>query len=122
MKFPKTTFSVDVSIEPKGANPKQVEVTITEGDISDEMVIASAIAGNSPRVRFQSQVRRDGFPTGMKVEMSPAEWFGSPRARTTRELSPEELQAAAIKRAKEDGGYRAKMIADLMALDKSDEG
>lgn len=95
MKFPKSTIVVDVSLEAKGANPKPVTITILEGDVPDDVVIASALAGNSPRVRAQAQIRRDGFPPGFALEMTAAEWFGAPRARVvqTRPMTKEEMVA-----------------------------
>lgn len=118
MFFPKTTFGVDISLEPKGANPREVVVTINAGEIPDNVIVASAIAGNSPRVRFQSQIRNaKGFPPGLKVEMSAEEWFGRPRlASKPRELTAEEIRAAALKAASENADERARLIADLQAM------
>jgi len=116
MKFPKTSFTIDVSVEPKGANPKQVTINIAEGDIDDAVVIASSIGGNSPRVRVQGQIRRDGFPEGMKIDMTPAQWFGAVRTITKRELTSDEIRALALKTASENADERAKLIAELQAM------
>jgi len=116
MLFPKTSFTMDVSIEAKGANPKQVTINISEGEVPDEVVIASSIGGNSPRVRIQGQIRRDGFPEGMKVDLTPAQWFGAPRVVTKRELTSDEIRALALKTASENADERARLIAELQAM------
>ncbi len=117
MFFPKQTIVIGVSKEPKGANSVDITVNIAEGDVPDETVIASSIAGNSPRVRVQGQLRREGWDSTRTLNMSALEWFGSPRAQRNVQLTPEQIDAEVSKRAQNDAEYRKAKIAELLAME-----
>ena len=109
MKFPHTTFTLSTAVL-KNSPEQRTIVTIAEGDIDDAIVIASSVSGNSPRVKHQSNWRRNGVPPN--ANFTPIEWFGSPKQAKI----PETISQV-TERAKRDPEYLANLRKALEAFD-----
>lgn len=89
MKFSTVTFSMSTSATGNHADGIATTVTLTESDVPDEVVAASAIAGQSPRVAWGGRWRVNGTPKA--ITMPWLEWFGKPRAVLV--VTPESAEA-----------------------------
>lgn len=114
VKFGATTFTMQIAINKK-ATKMPVRVVLSDGEVPLTIVQAACCGGSSPRVNFQSKVRRNGYPIRAQdgvyeVKMSPAEWFGNPvhqqNVVVVREMTVEEL----IQRMKTDDNFRKQLL------------
>lgn len=110
MKFNDTTFTLKTAVQ-KDSEPIATRVTLTSADVPDGVVAAALVSGNSPRVKWQSNWRRNGVPR--EVTMTWAEWVGKPEAIAAPE-TPEQVLA----RAQRDPTFRARMLEMMAQLDK----
>lgn len=81
VKFPAITFTMRVAPNDKAAK-MPVRVVLSEGEVPLTIVQNACCGGSSPRVNFQSKVRRNGYPNRAsdgiyEAKMTPAEWFGN---------------------------------------------
>lgn len=93
MKFAQTTFTVQTKVT-KDGDAIATDITLLASDVPDDVVAAALIAGNSPRVHWQTGARANGVPR--KAELTWADWIGKPRrANVARPMTPEEMLAHA---------------------------
>lgn len=113
MKFAQQTFNVATKVT-KDSEAINTEITLTESDVSDDVIAAALIAGNSPRVHWQSGARANGVPK--TVTLSWSDWIGKPRRATvaTRPMTAQEMLAE----AKRDPDFAAKFAALLAAREE----
>lgn len=107
MKFAQTTFTVQTKVT-KDGDAIATDITLTESDVPDEVVLAALIAGNSPRVHWQTGARVNGVPR--KAELSWSDWIGKPRrSAVARQMTPEEM----LQHAQSNPEFAAKLQALL---------
>ncbi len=114
MKFTQLSFEMSVAASAT-TKPHNVSVTLTESDIDDTKIVECLVGGNSPRVRLQSNLRRadGGIPSTYTCTWE--EFIvgkRGPRA-TTKSMTPEQIESAAVANAKTDPAYRARLLAAL---------
>lgn len=122
MKFHTTTITITTKLG-EGSPERNTVITLTESDIGDQVVADALVSGQSPRVRYQNALRKSGkIPE--TDEMTWSEWI-VPTRKVTRvvveQMSPEQIRAEALKQASANADERAKLIAELLAMNEQDE-
>lgn len=107
MKFAQVSFTLQTKVNEK-SDAIATDITLTESDVPDEVVVAAMIAGNSPRVHWQTGARTNGIPR--KAELSWADWIGKPRrSSVARQMTPEEM----LQHAQSNPDFATKLAALL---------
>lgn len=111
MLFAKLSFDVSTKIN-KNAPDVLTRVTLTESDISADVLQNALLSGNSPRVRLQMKFRADGIPSVYETS-----WAQYLTGKTARVIVPMTVDQIAATTSKED---KAKLLAMLLA-EQADE-
>ncbi len=112
MLMKQTQFTVYTRARADVDEQTRTNVTLTESDVSDEMIANTLIGGSSPRVNQQSNWRRNGIPAN--VTMTWSEWLGKPKSVA----QPETPESIAL-RAQSDPVFLARMRDMLEQLNKA---
>lgn len=107
MKFVNHTFTMKTSVT-KDADAFVSTITLIESDVDDDIIMASATSGQSPRVRWQANFREYGVPS--VKEMTWTEWFGNPpRSVRNKALNLEQI----MHKMATDPTFRAEFAAKI---------
>ena len=114
MHFNETTFTLATkvtSVDDMGkkitSDPFHTTITLLASDVDDKVVADALIAGNSPRVHWQSGARANGVPREATISWS--DWIGKPRKASSTPVTAE--SAAAL--AERDPEFKRKLFAAL---------
>lgn len=119
MEFAACTFTVSTKLG-EGSPVHQTTVSLTASTIDDKIVSDALISGQSPRVRYQTNLRNSGKIPATD-NMTWSEWISPTRkvVKVAREMSAEEIQIAALKGAQSDPDARKKLLAELLAMENN---
>ena len=109
-----TTFVAGISMT-KDSVQVPITVNLDWAGYTIDMAIRDLIAGQSPRVKIQAQVRNNGMPKDRTINIKMLELNAN--RRTIQQLTPAQALDMEFEAAKTDPVKRAALIARLEALD-----
>ena len=110
----KTTFVMQVSINAK-ATPVNVSVTIDWDGYTIDDAMRDLLAGQSPRVKLQNQLRTNGIPAGNTVSINMREFMGNRRPLAVP-MTDEQALEHLVQRSKVDSKIREALMARIDAI------
>jgi hypothetical protein len=115
MASEKSTFPISTSVD-KDSDSVTTQVTVDWEGLTFEQLKANFFTSTSPRVGLQARLRnmKGGIPA--KIEVKAVDLVGKSRPAIVREMTPQEIENAALEKAMQDPVYKADLLKRLQAL------